>query len=139
MERVIISIVISEQPPRPPLVLVVDDYEDTRIIYAESLRFAGFEVAEAANGQDAIDIAARIRPDLVVMDLAMPVMDGWEATRRLKADPTTRSIPIMAVTGHSNGDHLRRAEQAGCDAFYSKPILPQQLISRIKTCLAGAA
>ena len=129
----------SQQPPRPPLVLVVDDYEDTRIIYAESLRFAGFEVAEAANGQDAVDIATRIQPDLVVMDLAMPVMDGWEATRRLKADPKTRSIRVMAVTGHSDGEHQLRAERAGCDAFYAKPILPQQLISHIKSCLAGAA
>jgi two-component system, cell cycle response regulator DivK len=120
------------------LVLVVDDYEDTRIIYAESLRFAGFEVAEAANGQEAVDIASSLYPDVVVMDLAMPIMDGWEATRRLKSNPKTSSIRVMAVTGHSDAEHRLLAWRAGCDDFFSKPVLPAQLISRIKSCLGAA-
>lgn len=123
---------------RPPLVLVVDDFEDTRIIYAESLRFAGFRVAEAANGQDAVDIATKLSPDVVIMDLAMPVMDGWEATRRLKSDPRTKTIRIMAVTGHDEGAHRLLAWRAGCDDFFPKPVLPQQLIRRIKHCLGAA-
>lgn len=128
----------SKSKPRPPLVLVVDDYEDTRIIYAESLRFAGFRVEEAANGQDAVEKATALGPDVVVMDLAMPVMDGWEATRRLKADPRTRAIRIMAVTGHDEGAHRLLAWRAGCDDFFSKPVLPHQLVSRIKHCLGAA-
>ncbi|MBX3192774.1 MAG: response regulator [Labilithrix sp.] len=118
--------------------LVVDDYEDTRLIYAETLRFAGFEVAEAANGRDAIELARRINPDVVVMDLAMPVMDGWEATRRLKSDPRTRTIPIVAVTGHDEAEHRHLAWRAGCDELYSKPLLPNQLVRRIRTCLGAA-
>lgn len=123
---------------RPPLVLVVDDFEDTRIIYAESLRFAGFDVAEAANGHDAVALAAKISPDVVVMDLAMPGMDGWEATRRLKANPRTRDIRVMAVTGHQEAEHRLLAWRAGCDDFFSKPVLPQQLIRRIKSYLGAA-
>lgn len=118
--------------------LVVDDYEDTRIIYAESLRFAGFDVAEAANGRDAVDMASRLAPDVVVMDLAMPGMDGWEATRRLKANPRTRSIRVMAVTGHQEAEHRILAWRAGCDDFLTKPLLPQQLIRHIKSCLGAA-
>ncbi|MBS2017881.1 MAG: response regulator [Deltaproteobacteria bacterium] len=124
--------------PRPPLVLVADDFEDTRIIYAESLRYAGFRVAEAANGKDAVEIAKRLSPDVVVMDLAMPVMDGWEATRRLKSDPQTSGIRIMAVTAHDEGAHRLLAWRAGCDDFFPKPVLPQVLISRIKHCLGAA-
>lgn len=123
---------------RPPLVLVVDDFEDTRIIYAESLRFAGFDVAEAANGHDAVTLAAKISPDVVVMDLAMPGMDGWEATRRLKANPRTKDIRVMAVTGHQEAEHRLLAWRAGCDDFFSKPVLPQQLIRRIKSYLGAA-
>lgn len=123
---------------RPPLVLVVDDFEDTRIIYAESLRFAGFDVAEAANGHDAVALAAKISPDVVVMDLAMPGMDGWEATRRLKANPRTKDIRVMAVTGHQEAEHRLLAWRAGCDDFFSKPVLPQQLIRRIKSYLGAA-
>jgi two-component system, cell cycle response regulator DivK len=123
---------------RPPLVLVVDDYEDTRIIYAESLRFAGFDVAEAANGADAVAIATELEPDVVVMDLAMPIMDGWEATRRLKSNPKTSKIRVMAVTGHSDAEHRLLAWRAGCDDFFAKPVLPQQLIRRIKSYLGAA-
>lgn len=123
---------------RPPLVLVVDDYEDTRLIYAETLRFAGFDVAEAENGQDAIELATKIAPDVVIMDLAMPVMDGWEATRRLKSDPRTRDIHVVAVTGHAEPEHRVLASEAGCDDFVSKPLLPQHLVSRIKTYLGAA-
>lgn len=123
---------------RPPLVLVVDDFEDTRIIYAESLRFAGFDVAEAANGHDALDMASKLSPDFVVMDLAMPGMDGWEAARRLKADPRTRAIRVMAVTGHQEAEHRLLAWRAGFDDFFTKPLLPQQLVQHIKTCLGAA-
>ncbi len=82
-----------------PLVLVVDDFADAREMYGEYLKFCGFRVAEAQNGVEAIDKAKRLKPDLILMDLSMPVVDGWEATRRLKADASTKGIPVVALTG----------------------------------------
>jgi CheY-like chemotaxis protein len=123
---------------RAPLVLVVDDYDDTRSMYAETLRVAGFEVAEAANGLDAVDMASLIAPDFVLMDLAMPGMDGWEATRRIKSNPRTKAIRVMAVTGHSEAEHRILAWRAGCDDFFAKPVLPQELVRRIQTYVDAA-
>ncbi len=80
---------------RPPLVLVVDDAKDTRVIYAESLRFRGYRVEEASDGREAVERVRALAPDVVVLDLKLPVIDGCEATRRLKADPSTRAIPII--------------------------------------------
>ena len=82
-----------------PLILVVDDYEDAREMYAEYLRFCGFRVAEARNGNEALEQAFTLMPDLILMDLSLPGMDGWEATRQLKADERTRNIPVVALTG----------------------------------------
>src|SRR5262249_15295979 len=85
---------------QPPLILVVDDYQDAREMYAEYLQFSGFRVAEARNGNEAVDQAFALKPDLILMDLSLPGMDGWEATRQLKADERTRNIPVVALTGH---------------------------------------
>ncbi|MDB4935109.1 MAG: Chemotaxis protein CheV [Labilithrix sp.] len=123
---------------RVPLVLVVDDYDDTRALYVQTLRVAGFDVAEAANGLDAVDMASLIAPDFVVMDLAMPVMDGWDAIRRIKTNPRTKRIRVMAVTGHCAAEHRTRAAHAGCDDFFAKPFAPEQLVSRIRRYLAAA-
>ena len=86
-----------------PLVLVVDDFADAREMYGEYLKFCGFRVAEAQNGVEAIEKAKRLKPDLILMDLSMPVVDGWEATRRLKADSTTKAIPVVALDGTRDG------------------------------------
>ena len=120
-----------------PLVLLVDDYADNRAMYARYLTFAGYRVDEATNGQEALDKAGQIHPDLIVMDLSLPVMDGWEATRRLKANPQTRHIPVLALTGHALGDHEREANAAGCDGYVTKPCLPEDLAARINVMLAG--
>ncbi|HET6368421.1 MAG TPA: response regulator [Pseudomonadales bacterium] len=120
-----------------PLVLLVDDYADNRDMYARYLTFAGYRVDEATNGQEALDKAGQIHPDLIVMDLSLPVMDGWEATRRLKANPQTRRIPVLALTGHALGDHEREASEAGCDGYVTKPCLPEDLAARINVMLAG--
>jgi CheY-like chemotaxis protein len=88
-----------------PLVLIVDDFEDNREMYAEYLSYSGYRVEQASDGEQAVELAQRIRPDVVVMDLSLPVMDGWEATRRLKSDPRTRNIPVIALTGHSLAGH----------------------------------
>ena len=81
--------------------LLVDDYPDAREMYGEYLRFSGFDVVQASNGMEALQQAIETSPDIVLMDLSLPVMDGWEATRRLKADARTAAIPVVAVTGHS--------------------------------------
>src|SRR4051812_7019627 len=86
--------------PATPLVLVVDDFPDNRDMYMQYLEFCGMRVAEAQNGHEALQQAFELLPDLIVMDLSLPGLDGWEATRRLKADARTRAIPVIALTGH---------------------------------------
>jgi len=114
-----------------PLVLVADDYEDTRRIYADYLEFAGFRVVAVDDGAAAVAKAKELSPDVVVMDLAMPGVDGWAATRELKADPRTKNIYVMAVTGFSGEEHRLEAWRSGCDAFLPKPVLPAELVRRI--------
>lgn len=122
---------------RKPLVLVVDDFADNREMYSEYLAFSGFEVIEAKNGKEALDAAQERLPDIIVMDLSLPVMDGWEATRRLKADERTRKIPVVALTGHALAGHSKGAKEAGCDSFLAKPCLPDQLVAEIRRMLEG--
>src|SRR4051794_36852226 len=98
-----------------PLILVVDDFEDNRAMYVEYLQFQGFRVAEALNGEEAVDRTRALSPAIVVMDLSLPVMDGWEATRRIKADPKTAAIRVIALTGHAEPAHAKKALDAGCD------------------------
>ena len=119
-----------------PLVLVVDDFQDNREMYAEYLAFSGFRVIQAANGKEALDQAFANRPDIIIMDLSLPVMDGWEATRRLKADLRTNAIPVVALTGHAMHGHSKGAMEAGCDSFVAKPCLPDQLVAEIRKMLS---
>jgi len=118
-----------------PLILVVDDYQDAREMYAEYLQFSGFRVAEARNGNEAVDQAFALRPDLILMDLSLPGKDGWEATRELKADDRTRHIPIVALTGHALAGASDGAKKAGCDSFVTKPCLPDDLVVEVKRML----
>jgi two-component system cell cycle response regulator DivK len=118
-----------------PLILVVDDYQDAREMYAEYLQFSGFRVAEAKNGNEAVEQAFALKPDLILMDLSLPGMDGWEATRRLKADESTRRIPIVALTGHALAGASEGARKAGCDSFVTKPCLPDDLVIEVKRML----
>ena len=122
-----------------PLVLVVDDFQDNREMYAEFLRFSGLRVEEASNGLEALDKSFALLPDLVVMDLSLPGIDGWEATRRLKADARTKNIPVLALTGHALAGYSEGAREAGCDAFVTKPCLPEELLAEIKRVLDGRA
>ena len=118
-----------------PLILVVDDYQDAREMYAEYLQFSGFRVAEARNGNEAVDQAFALRPDLILMDLSLPGKDGWEATRELKADERTRHIPIVALTGHALAGASDGAKKAGCDSFVTKPCLPDDLVAKVRATL----
>ena len=115
--------------------LVVDDFEDNRAMYAEYLSYSGYRVEQAADGEQAVELATRLVPDVVVMDLSLPGMDGWEATRRLKADARTRDVPVIALTGHALAGHSRTARDAGCDAFLAKPCLPETLVEKVQELL----
>jgi two-component system cell cycle response regulator DivK len=117
------------------LVLIVDDFEDSRAMYSAYARVCGFEVAEAADGISALEQARRLIPHCIVIDLALPGLDGWEVVRRLRADPSTRHIPVIAVSGHTLESHTRAAQEAGCDEFLAKPCLPDALIDRIRKVL----
>jgi CheY-like chemotaxis protein len=122
-----------------PLVLVVEDYQDAREMYAAYLSFSGYRVAEATNGVEAIEKTIELMPDIILMDLALPQMDGWEATRRLKLDERTKHIPIVALTGHALAGYAEGARQAGCDAFVTKPCLPDALVAEIQRMLSARA
>src|SRR5262245_57393581 len=118
-----------------PQVLLVDDYADAREMYTEYLEYSGFEVVQASNGIEALQKAVDSRPDIILMDLSLPVMDGWEATRRLKGDKRTADIPVVALTGHALAGISEGAKRAGCDAFVTKPCLPEDLVLEIKKVL----
>ena len=120
-----------------PLILVVDDYQDAREMYAEYLQYSGFRVAEAKNGNEAVAQARSLKPDLILMDLSLPGMDGWEATRVLKADEETRHIPIVALTGHALAGASEGARKAGCDSFVTKPCLPDDLVVEVRRMLSA--
>ena len=116
-------------------ILVVEDQEDNRRIVRDLLTSVGYEVLEATSGEDGLVRAERERPDLILMDIQLPGMDGYEATRRLKASPELRKIPIIAVTSYAlSGDEVK-AEQAGCDAYVSKPFSPRALLGKVREYL----
>lgn len=125
----------TEEPSDRLRVLLVDDYPDAREMYRQYLDCCGFEVIEAANGMEALQQAADSAPDIILMDVSLPVMDGWEATRRLKADRRTAHIPVVALTGHALAGMSQGAKEVGCDAFVTKPCLPDALVTEIRKVL----
>ena len=126
---------MNKTKPERPCVLLVDDYPDAREMYSEYLQYSGFDVIEAGNGIEALQLAIERDPDIILMDLSLPVMDGWEATRRLKADRRTARIPVVALTGHALAGISEGARRAGCDAFVTKPCLPEDLVKEIRKVL----
>ena len=119
-----------------PLVLLVEDQSELRQMYVQELELSGFDVIQAENGAQAVTNTAAHRPDVVLMDLSLPVLDGWEATRRLKNDSRTSHIPVVALTAHDASGELQRATSAGCDWFVPKPCPPDALITEIRRVLA---
>ena len=119
-----------------PLVLLVEDQPDLRRLYAQQLTLSGFDVIEAGDGAAAIHSTAFHAPDVVLMDLSLPVLDGWEATRRLKGDEKTAHMPVVALTAHDGAGELQQATQAGCDWFVPKPCPPDALIAEVRRVLA---
>ncbi len=118
-----------------PLILLVEDFEDAREMYRDYLTFAGLRVETAGDGHEALRKARALSPDLVLMDLALPGLDGWEATRLLKSDPATRHLVIVALSAHALAAEGERARAAGCDGFIAKPCLPPDLLAQIQTFL----
>jgi two-component system cell cycle response regulator DivK len=122
---------------RQPLVLLAEDFEDARELYRDYLEFSGFTVKTASNGREAIDQAIALEPDVILMDASMPVLDGWQATRELKANPATQHIPVLALTAHAFDDARQQAKAVGCDGFVTKPCLPDDLVAKVRTILEG--
>ena len=120
---------------RRPRVLLVDDYSDVRELFSEYLQNCGFDVVEATNGIEALHRSLEVAPDVILMDLSLPLMDGWEATRRLKSDHRTAGIPVVALTSHALAGVFEGAKRAGCEAFVTKPCLPEDLVREIRKVL----
>jgi two-component system cell cycle response regulator DivK len=116
-------------------ILVVEDQEDNRQILRDLFARTDYEIMEAENGLEALAAVARQRPDLILMDIQLPVLDGYETTRRLKADPAMRSIPIIAVTSYALSGDEAKGREAGCDGYVSKPYSPRQLLAKVREFL----
>ena len=114
------------------LILVIEDQEDNRRIIRDLLTNSGYEIIEALTGQEGVSAAETHRPSLILMDIQLPDFDGYEATRRIKANPALSAIPIIAVTSYAlSGDDVK-AHKAGCDAYVSKPYSPRALLAKIR-------
>ena len=109
-------------------ILVVEDQPDSRQIIRDMLTGTDYEIAEAENGEEALTAIEKQRPDLILMDIQLPIMDGYTATNQIKADPTLRSIPIIAVTSYALASEEKKARAAGCDDYVTKPFSPKQLL-----------
>jgi two-component system cell cycle response regulator DivK len=113
-------------------ILVVEDQEDNRRILNDLLTNAGYEIIQAGNGEEALRAAAAQRPDLILMDIQLPLLDGYEATRRIKADPALRTIPVIVVTSYALSGDESKARAAGCDAYITKPYSPRAILAKIR-------
>jgi two-component system, cell cycle response regulator DivK len=119
-------------------VLLVEDNEMNRDMLSRRLIRRGFQVVFAMDGQQGIDLARSERPDIIIMDMSLPVVDGWEATRRLKADDATRSVPVIGLTAHAMSGDREKAIEAGCDDYDTKPVELDRLIGKIERLLGTA-
>ena len=120
-------------------ILLVEDNEMNRDMLSRRLTRRGFEVIFAVNGQEGVDLAVSERPDIILMDMSLPVLDGWEATRRVKADDATRNVPIIGLTAHAMSGDREKAIEAGCDDYDTKPVEIERLIDKIERLLGAAA
>jgi CheY-like chemotaxis protein len=120
------------------LVLLVEDNEDNRIVYSTILKHFGYDVIEALNGQEGIEKAKDEQPDLILMDISIPVIDGWEATQILKRDSATKHIPIIALTAHALASDREKAMEVGCNGYLAKPCEPRAVVAEVQRFLGGA-
>jgi two-component system cell cycle response regulator DivK len=124
------------ESPVENTILLVEDNEDNRAIYRTILAYGGFTVIEAVDGEEAIEQARRELPALILMDISIPKIDGWQATRTLKLDPSTRHIPVIALTAHALASDQDRAVEAGCDGYLAKPVEPRRVLEEVRRLLA---
>ena len=113
-------------------VLLVEDNEDNRTVYRTILEHFGYEVIEARNGEDGVRMAREDHPDLILMDISIPLIDGWEATKILKGDPNTSTIPIIALTAHALATDRAKAHEVGCDGYLAKPFEPRRVVAEVE-------
>ena len=118
-------------------ILIVEDNEMNREMLSRRLKRRGYEILVAVNGEMAVDLTRTHAPDLILMDMSLPVIDGWEATRRLKADPALKHIPVIALTAHAMATDRQKAIEAGCDDYDTKPIELTRLLAKMVTLLLG--
>ncbi len=130
---------VQPAAPTGQTLLLVEDNEDNRIIYSTVLRHLGYEVVEALDGVQAVSLARSLRPDLILMDISIPQLDGWEATRILRMDPITRDIPIVALTAHAMADDRERAAAVGFTAYLAKPIEPRAVVAEVRRWIGSGA
>jgi two-component system, cell cycle response regulator DivK len=117
-------------------ILVVEDQSDNRKIIRDAFARTEYEIIETENGEEALAAIAKARPDLILMDIQLPIMDGYTATRRIKADPALRSIPIIAVTSYALSGEEKKAREAGCDDYIPKPYSPRELLAKVRQYLS---
>ena|SRR5688572_13228082 len=122
-----------------PRLLLVEDNEETRDGLSRYLRRKGYEVVTAVDGRQGLEAARAERPDLVLMDMSLPVLDGWEATRQLKVDPAIRDVPVIALTAHAMAGDREKALAAGCDEYDTKPVEFARLLGKIQELLGGSS
>jgi two-component system, cell cycle response regulator DivK len=123
---------MTKASTRPISVLVADDTEDNRDLYATYLEYAGYRVAQAEDGEKAVAFVAASKPDVVIMDLSMPRLDGWEATRLIKSNPATKDVVVIVITGNSTPRSLAAARAAGADDVCTKPCTPDEVVALIR-------
>jgi CheY-like chemotaxis protein len=119
-------------------VLLVEDNEDNLVVYRTILEHVGYKVIEARDGEEGVTQARQQRPDLILMDISIPKIDGWEATQRLKSDEQTRAIPIIALTAHALEEDRQKAVQAGCDGYLAKPVEPRRVVQEVERFVGPA-
>lgn len=132
-------LVVEPSSPVGLTLLLVEDNEDNRIIYSTVLRHTGYEVVEALDGVQAVALARSVHPDLILMDISIPEIDGWEATKILRQDPATRDIPIIALTAHALADDRERATAVGFTSYLAKPIEPRAVVAEVRKWIGGGA
>ena len=119
-------------------ILLVEDNEDNLIVYRTILDHVGYIVIEARDGEEGVARARQDQPDLILMDVSLPKIDGWEATRRIKNDEATANIPVIAVTAHALDDDRQKAIDVGCDGYLAKPVAPRRVVEEVERFIGAA-
>ena len=123
---------------RKKIVLLVEDNEDNLVVYRTILEHVGYQVIEARDGEEGVSRARSSNPDIILMDISIPKMDGWEATERLKGDGATSAIPIIALTAHALEEDRAKAMRAGCDGYLAKPVEPRRVVQEVEKFIGPA-